>query len=117
MKQPICMQPDEPNDLINGRLGPMLRIDYSRVYTVEHNVKAMAFGFVHRDSKEDFMYSFKAVFFPEDEGGDEEEDEKNDDDDVASYQRRSSAQQGWSKDLAHSHLHKQRAPRSQHRHQ
>lgn len=69
MRRSIRIQPDEPGD----KLEAMSRIDYFRSYTVEHNVKAMAFGYVHKDSEKQFFYDFKDVVFG-DEGGDEDDD-------------------------------------------
>ena len=58
MRTPIRVKPDEKGD----QLVEMSRIDYGRVYTVEHNVKARAFGWVHEDSKKDLDYDFRDVF-------------------------------------------------------
>ena len=41
----------------------MSRIDYSRIYTVENNVKAMAFGWIHEDCEKDLFYAFREVIF------------------------------------------------------
>lgn len=58
MRTPIRVQPDERGD----KLLDMCRIDYGRVYTVEHNIKAMAFGWIHDASRKDFHFDFLNVF-------------------------------------------------------
>lgn len=63
MRQPICILPDVYGD----KLDPMSTIDYSRVYTVEHSVKAMPFGNIYKNSEQEFRQSFKAVFYGDDE--------------------------------------------------
>lgn len=61
MRTPIRIQTDEKGD----KLAPMSRIDYGRVYTVEQNIKALAFGWVHDDSRKDFQFDFLNVFMGE----------------------------------------------------
>lgn len=76
MRRPICIQADEPS----YTLDPMTRIDYSRTYTVEHNVKAMSFGLVHEHYKDRLWYTFRDVFFDEsDDEDDDDHDEGNGD--------------------------------------
>ena len=77
MRRPVRIQPDEPGDILD----PMSRINYARCYTVEHNVKVMPFGLVHKDSEKEFLYSFKNVFFHEDEQDYEDEEDSSSDDD------------------------------------
>ena len=91
MRTPIRVRPDERGDKLLERS----RIDYSRVYTVEQNVKAMAFGWVAETSEKDLDYDFLNVFLGEegyaasqrrqldddDDDGDEEAVESESDDD------------------------------------
>lgn len=58
MRTAIRVQTDEKGD----KLAEKSRIDYGRVYTVEHNIKAMAFGWVHEQSRKDFQFDFLNVF-------------------------------------------------------
>lgn len=58
MRTAIRVQTDERGD----KLAEMSRIDYGRVYTVEHNIKAMAFGWIHEDSRRAFHFDFLNVF-------------------------------------------------------
>lgn len=62
LRTPIRVQPDEKGD----QLMEKSRIDYGRIYTVEGNVKAMAFGWVHKDSEKDLVYGFRDVNLPSD---------------------------------------------------
>lgn len=57
MKEAIKLQGDDPRDTLDV----MSRIDYSRAYTVEANVKAMSFGWVHQDSMLCLERSFRDV--------------------------------------------------------
>ncbi|KAK3712230.1 hypothetical protein LTR37_009092 [Vermiconidia calcicola] len=85
MRTPIRIRADEKGDLLMN----MSRIDYGRVYTIEHNVKAMAFGWVHEDSEKDFNYDFRDVFFGsqsatparDTQGNQDGEDEEDDSED------------------------------------
>lgn len=54
MRTPIRIRTDETGDVLDE----MSRIDYSRVYTIEKNVKARAFGWVHEDSRKNLDYDF-----------------------------------------------------------
>ena len=62
MRNPIRVRPDKKFT----RLDQMARIDYGRVYTVEHNVQVMAFGWVHEHSLNDLNRDFLHVFLGED---------------------------------------------------
>lgn len=73
MQRPIRIQPDETT----YTLDPMTRIDYARLYTVEHNVKAMAFGLVHEHDKNRLWYTFRDVLL----GGNNDDDDADDNDD------------------------------------
>jgi hypothetical protein len=53
-KQPIRVIPEE-----NGSLAPQSRINFSKVYTVEHNVKVKNIGKVDRDMLEWVQYYFR----------------------------------------------------------
>ena len=57
MRTPIRVRPDDTGD----QFMEMSRIDYSRIYTVESNVKARAFGWVHEESEKDIFYDFREV--------------------------------------------------------
>jgi len=45
-----------------GKLGVMSRINFGKVYTVEHNVKVFDFGVVHDDSMAAFSNHFRSVW-------------------------------------------------------
>ena len=45
-----------------GKLAPESRVNYSKVYTVEHNVKVCFIGRVHNDSKATFFTDFDLTF-------------------------------------------------------
>ncbi|KAK3719953.1 hypothetical protein LTR37_004076 [Vermiconidia calcicola] len=76
MRTSVRIKPDEKGD----QLMNMSRIDYGRVYTIEHNVKAMAFGWVHEESQKDFHYDFRAVLFGNHSDEDDEDEEDNSED-------------------------------------
>ena len=52
VKEPLEV---EPHDKTNSRLDPMSRINFGKVYTVEHNVKVSPVGRITKDSLERFM--------------------------------------------------------------
>jgi hypothetical protein len=55
----------------------MSRINYAKIYTVEHNVKVYDFGKVHRDSKHVLRHQFNQVWrisAPEDDEEDSDEE-------------------------------------------
>ncbi|KAK4502650.1 hypothetical protein PRZ48_006076 [Zasmidium cellare] len=56
----VRVDPDQPTE----KLTPMSRINYGKVYTVEHNVKVKPLGTVSRDSLHALIYQFKAVWNP-----------------------------------------------------
>lgn len=45
-KEPIAVKPSRPD----SRLNPMSRLNFGKVYTVEHNIKAMDVGMVVKES-------------------------------------------------------------------
>lgn len=61
MRRSIRIQADELGD----KLDEMSRIDYGRMYTVEKNIKARAFGWVHEVSRHRLDYDFLNVFMGE----------------------------------------------------
>jgi hypothetical protein len=49
-------------DSLRERLRPESRINYAKVYTVEHNVKVCFIGEIHKDSEAIFFADFKRTF-------------------------------------------------------
>jgi hypothetical protein len=76
------------------KLHRMARIDFSRIYTVEHNVKVFDFGNVHKDHLHRLITQWIRVFMPDivedfqalnnsrqqDSNSDDDDDDDNDDD-------------------------------------
>lgn len=58
--QPIPIRVDP--DRRDGRLDPMSRLNFGKVYTVEHNVKAESFGAVHREFLPHLIYQWRVVW-------------------------------------------------------
>lgn len=58
MRESIRVVPDEPSE----KLDDMSRVDFGRTYTVEHNIKAMAFGWVHKNSERALHYNSREVY-------------------------------------------------------
>lgn len=48
--------------LKNEKLRPESRVNYSKIYTVEHNVKVVFIGKIHKESELTFFTDFKRVF-------------------------------------------------------
>jgi hypothetical protein len=57
-------------------MDPMARLNYAKIYTVEHNVKVYDFGIVHEDYLDTFKHQFNSSF-----SGDQMNDEDEDEDD------------------------------------
>jgi hypothetical protein len=55
---PIRMQPLTERD----KLLPESRLNYSKVYTIEHNIKVCFIGRIHDESEVTFFMDFKNVF-------------------------------------------------------
>ncbi|KAF7185542.1 hypothetical protein HII31_13166 [Pseudocercospora fuligena] len=55
---PIRVDPDNPTE----KLDQKSRIHYSKVYTIEHNVKAKSVGMIHNRSLPDLMYQTKLIW-------------------------------------------------------
>jgi hypothetical protein len=60
MKQSICVQPTKPF----YKFDQMSRINYGKVYTIEHNVKVEDFGMVIQDHHYLLEASFRETLFP-----------------------------------------------------
>lgn len=58
-KSPIRVVVDNPRD----KLKPQSRVNYSKIYTVEHNVKVCFIGKIHGDFKTIFSVDFQRTFF------------------------------------------------------
>lgn len=58
LEEAIRYQPDEPSE----KLHVASRINFGKVYTIEHNVKVRAIGFVHSISETAFAMQFKLVW-------------------------------------------------------
>lgn len=59
---PIKLEPATDRD----KLAPQSRINYAKVYTVEHNVKVHFIGKIHADSERQFFEDFKVIDSRED---------------------------------------------------
>ncbi|KAF2104189.1 hypothetical protein NA57DRAFT_70406 [Rhizodiscina lignyota] len=73
MQPPIKVTPRSKGD----KMDPMSRINYNKIYPVEHNVKVYDFGTVAKESKTQFVLNFKEVFsLPElsDQGEEQDDD-------------------------------------------
>ena len=57
-KGPIQVEPRTPRD----KLEPESRINYAKIYTVEHNVKVLFVGRIAGNSERRFMTDFDATF-------------------------------------------------------
>jgi hypothetical protein len=82
MMTPIRVVPKKKED----KLDPISRVNFARIYTVEHNVKVYEFGDVHRDSMADLRQQWQFVLERDvnrqiEEIDKKDEDEDNDDDD------------------------------------
>lgn len=47
------------------KLKPQSRVNYSKIYTVEHNVKVCFIGRIHEEYKATFLLDFQRTFFDE----------------------------------------------------
>jgi hypothetical protein len=62
-------------------MDPMARVNFGKIYTVEHNVKVYNFGEVHEEYVELLKHQWMSVFSCDARGStavDEEEDEEED---------------------------------------
>lgn len=57
LSQPIRVQMDDPRK----KLAPMSRINYGRVYTLEHDLKVCGIGKVDKESMQDLLNQWQAV--------------------------------------------------------
>lgn len=55
--KPVQIVPNNPTD----SLTPMSRINYAKVYTIDHGVRIKPFGKVHRDSQVALTYQYQDV--------------------------------------------------------
>lgn len=58
MRPPIRFSQDDPREMLD----PASRLHLARLYTVEHNIKAMPFGRVHQDSENELKTQFNIVW-------------------------------------------------------
>lgn len=58
LSPPIRVDADD----IAEKLDPMSRIDFGRVFNIEHNAKVRSFGKVHTASQANLMYQFRTVW-------------------------------------------------------
>lgn len=58
LSRPIRVVPDDKSDALE----PHSRLDFGKVHTVHHNIKAKAFGMVHRDSLNPLIMHFRQVW-------------------------------------------------------
>jgi hypothetical protein len=82
MLEPIRVEPCQKTNTMD----PMARLNYLKVYPVEHNVKVYDFGMVHKDHRHVFRKQFedvrKAVEVAADVSDDENEDGEDDGDGI-----------------------------------
>jgi hypothetical protein len=57
-KKPVRVTGTSPKD----KLVDASRVNYSKVYTIEHNLKVCFIGEIHKDSKQVFFVDFKRTF-------------------------------------------------------
>lgn len=55
---PIRVDPDEKG----SKLNPCSRVNFGKVYTIEHNVKVKSWGMVNRDSMQALLFQFRDVW-------------------------------------------------------
>lgn len=58
LKRPVRAVTEQKSE----RLRPESRVNYSKIYTVEHNVKVVFIGKIHKDSEATFFADFQRVF-------------------------------------------------------
>lgn len=59
LPRPIRIIADNPTD----GLSPLARLNFGKIYTVEHNIKVKNFGMVHEGSVQDLIRQFTTVWF------------------------------------------------------
>lgn len=57
-KRPVRMNPLTSRD----ELFPESRLNYSKLYTVEHNIRVCFIGSIHKDSEVTFFTDFRTTF-------------------------------------------------------
>jgi hypothetical protein len=77
MRPPIRVLPKSKSQKLTG----VLRLDYSRIYTVEHDVKVYEYGTIAYDQMTKFRQNFDLVFNSEEKDDDSEEDDEDEDED------------------------------------
>jgi len=60
VKEPLEVRPDSKRE----KLHPLSRINFSKVYTVEHNVKVKSIGRISKKSMPNFRVYWKDAFNP-----------------------------------------------------
>ena len=58
LPQYIRVDPDDPSE----KLDEMSRIDFGKVYTIEHNVKVRSLGKINRSSLQPLLYQMRSVW-------------------------------------------------------
>lgn len=53
----VKMEPSSPEE----KLDPKSRVNYAKVYTIEHNIRVYFIGKIHADSRATFDTDFKAI--------------------------------------------------------
>jgi hypothetical protein len=53
----VRMEPSSPQE----KLDPKSRVNYAKVYTIEHNIKVCFIGKIHTDSRKTFETDFKQI--------------------------------------------------------
>jgi hypothetical protein len=57
VKRAVRMEPSSPEE----KLDPKSRVNYAKVYTIEHNIRVCFIGKIHPDSRATFETDFKAI--------------------------------------------------------
>jgi hypothetical protein len=57
IKRPVRMDPSRPEEKLDSKS----RVNYAKVYTIEHNTKVCFIGKIHSDSRATFETDFKAI--------------------------------------------------------
>jgi hypothetical protein len=57
VKRPVRMEPSSPEE----KLDPISRVNYAKVYTIEHNIRVCFIGKIHADSRATFETDFKEI--------------------------------------------------------
>lgn len=57
VKRAVRMEPSSPEE----KLDPKSRVNYAKVYTIEHNIRVCFIGKIHADSRATFDTDFRVI--------------------------------------------------------